>query len=64
MNEIEYTKTVNVSDFELQMVTDFRSILKHGYGRLEVVVHNGRVTGYEPHKRFELEKLRLYQEAK
>jgi hypothetical protein len=63
MPDIEYLNTAHLSNFEMEMIHKFRAIRTHGYGRLEVVIHNGRIVKFDPHPHYEQEKLLAFSEA-
>lgn len=60
---VTYENDIKCSDFEVEMIKHFRNILEHGYGRIEVAIHAGRLTKFEPHKHYEQEKLKQFAEA-
>lgn len=42
----EYGQTMNVSDFEAEVLRKMRDIQRHGEGRLELIMHGGVCTSF------------------
>lgn len=60
---VEYKNHIEVSDFERELVIQFRNLLKHGQGSIELFVRDHRVVKFDPHPHYENEKLLRFAEA-
>ena len=41
--KVDYPHSANISDFELTLINKFRKMLAHGYGSIEVKIHEGKL---------------------